>query len=370
MIRKTVAQFMQEALYSAENGYYISQNPIGKNNDFITAPEISQLFGEMIGVFCANEWFKLGSPSEFNLVELGPGKGTMMQDLLRATKHIPGFSESLKIHFVETNKIHIELQKNLFEATWHKDISSLPFNKPFIIIANEFFDCLPINQYIFTKNGWCERYVQLTNEKLQSSSSRSASAPRQSIDCLTSFAMTEDLKKRNENQNFINLPVDDQTNKLLSRDYPNATIDSIVEINYSARNIVKLLCKKLKKTSGCILIIDYGYDLDSPFGSTLQAIKNHKFHSVFENIGDADLTAHVDFRALRKIALAENLQVSATISQREFLLKHGIDIRAKMLMQNASPQQKQEIQSGLSRLIDNNQMGQLFRSINISKHQI
>lgn len=326
---KTVAEFMQEAMYNPKNGYYIKQNPIGRARDFITAPEISQLFGEIIGIFCVSEWMRIGSPASFNLIELGPGRGTMMQDILRGTKHVKGFKEAINLHFVETNENHIKIQKELFLGNWHSEISSVLFDKPFILLANEFFDCLPINQYIFSQDGWCERCI---------------------ID----------------NKDFVNVKVDHELAKYLSREYQNVPINSIVEINYPARNMVEYLCQVLKTMKGSVLIIDYGYDLDLPLGSSLQAIKSHKFHSIFENIGEADLTAHVDFRALRKIALENKLNPLPVMTQRDFLLKYGIDLRASILMKNALTEESEDIKRGLSRLIDNNQMGELFKVLNIS----
>jgi NADH dehydrogenase [ubiquinone] 1 alpha subcomplex assembly factor 7 len=320
---KTVAQFMQDAMYDEKNGYYISANPIGKSGDFITAPEISQLFGEMMGVYCYSSWIRMGKPTKFNLVELGPGRATLMLDLHRATKHIEEFSAALKIHLVETNQNHIEIQKKCLEGTWHLDISTLPNDLPMIIIANEFFDCLPIHQYIFKNNKWHERYI--------------------------------------EDKKFFDIPIKQESNY----NFPKVFDGAIVEVCYQAGDIVKQLCHYFDKVAGSLLIIDYGYEHNNTYISTLQALKNHQYHSIFADVGQADLTAHIDFGHLKKIALANGCLSSFIMTQREFLLSLGIDLRAEILKKNASAAQKKDIDSGLYRLIDKKEMGELFKVISI-----
>lgn len=328
---KTVAKFMQDAMYDKDCGYYISKNPIGKDGDFITAPEISQLFGEMIGVYCANAWIEMGSPSSFNLVELGPGRATLMQDLIRATKNIKGFNQACQIHLVETNKQHIEIQKSLLNATWHQDISTLPNNAPMIIIANEFFDCLPVHQYILNDGIWYERYIK--------------------------------------NEKFINCHIEADLNLSLSQKYPNTKNGSIVEISYQTRDIVKNLCNLIKNTIGNILIIDYGYEFNDKYISTLQALKKHQYTSIFKDIGEVDLTAHVDFSSIKQEGILAGCEVYGSLTQSEFLKNMGIELRAEILKRNASAEQIKEINSGLLRLIDSKEMGSLFKVMSISYSQ-
>lgn len=333
----TMAQFMSEAMYNLNEGYYIQQDPIGKGGDFITAPEISQLFGEMLGIYAVDSWIKLGSPTKFNLVELGPGRATLMDDLLRATKHIKEFHQAINIHFVETNKRLIKFQKQRLESyginyKWHNSVYSLPNNLPLVVLANEFFDCLPINQYIREKDAWYERSVTLNLQEY----------------------------------NIIKTVIPSTLSNSLNTEHPNSNDLSIVEICYPALEIIRHLADIFKKTSGYLLAIDYGYDINplhrTSYNSTLQAVKNHKYHPIFNDIGRADLTAHVDFFSLKKSAKANNCKTSGSISQGEFLKNLGINIRAEMLKRNANLDIQKEIDLGQNRLISSKQMGELFKA--------
>lgn len=336
----TIAQFMSEAMYNIHEGYYIHHNPIGKKGDFITAPEISQLFGEMIGVYCADLWIKMGQPEKFNLVEFGPGQATLMDDLLRATKHVRGFHKACNIHFVEKNKRLITIQKEKLSnynlpINWHDNVYALPNDLPLIMVANEFFDCLPINQYIKSRDVWYEQTVGLNSAEF----------------CL------------------VQLPISNQLSESLNLEHPNAKDRAIVEICYPALEIIQHITKLLQKASGSLLIIDYGYDY-SPlkriiYDSTLQAVKNHKFHPIFSDIGRADLTSHVDFFALRQSAVANYCLAKESITQREFLFNLGIIFRAELLKSKSSPSQSFNIELGLRRLIDDDQMGKLFKAMTI-----
>ena len=334
----TVADFMKTAMYHDIEGYYITQNPLGINGDFITAPEISQLFGEMIGVYSANAWFNLGKPDKFNLIELGPGKATLIQDLLRATKHVEGFHQAMQIHLVDTNKYLVEVQKEALKVNnviWHNNIFSLPEDAPTIIIANEFFDCLPINQFIKEKGQWLERAIKLNQETQE-------------------FYFT-----KIKTDNFI-------------ENHPNSVDGSIVEICNPAKEIMRYLSKLIKKVKGCFLIIDYGYDYNPltrvSYGETIQALKSHKFQSIFRNIGKADLTAHVDFFALKYIASEEKCNIYGTITQKDFLQQLGINTRYETLKRKATPSQKLEIDLGLNRLLDDKQMGSLFKVMEVTSY--
>ncbi len=336
----TMAQFMSEAMYDSNEGYYVKHNPIGKNGDFITAPEISQLFGEMLGVYCVDCWVKMNRPARFNLVELGPGRASLMDDLLRATKHVQGFHKALNLHLVDSNHPLIIIQKQRLapydiNCTWHQAVYSLPNDDPLIIIANEFFDCLPINQYIKHKNAWYEQAVGLHAEEF--------------------YSLQTALPKI--------------FSETLNMEHPNAKNGAVVEICRAAEEIIQHLSKLLHKSMGYLLAIDYGYDYEpterESYSSSMQAIKNHRFHPIFNDVGQADLTAHVDFYALKKAATINNVQVAGSITQGEFLKKLGIQIRAKSLRDNATLAQQEEIDSGCSRLIDNKQMGKLFKAITV-----
>lgn len=327
----TVAEFMEIAMYQPEQGYYINCNPLGKDGDFITSPEISQLFGEIIGIYVADTWLKLGAPKLFHLIELGPGKGTLMFDLLRATKHVDGLHQAMQIHLVERNHYLAKVQKKALSnlrVTWHKTLDSIQLNAPIIIIANEFFDCLPINQYIKLQNKWYERLITLKGSNY----------------CFTTSDISTEIGI-----------------------HPHAKESDILEICYAASDMIKYISKILKQNSGHALIIDYGYYYDPSnrkiYGETLQAIKNHKFHSFFQDVGKADLTAHVDFTNLKQVALENNILVNGPLSQQEFLITYGINIRAEILKQHASLEQKAEINLALNRLTK--EMGQLFKAIEL-----
>lgn len=337
----TIAQFMELAMYDAKYGYYINNNPIGKDADFITAPEISQLFGEMIGVYCLDTWIKLGKPLKFNLVELGAGRGTLMTDVLRATKHVKGFHEAINIHLVETNNYLRGVQKEALKhhnVIWHQDVYTIPNNVPLIIVANEFFDCLPINQYVRNYNGWQEFSVS--------------------------------IMPKSEEFFLMKTPIMSHFSESLTKEYPKSKYGSILEICYPAVTIMQHLASILNKAQGSFLIIDYGYYYNPLervyFNGTLQGVKNHKFNPIFSDIGRADLTAHVDFYALKECALANFCHVQEVVNQREFLLKMGIEFRAQQLLAKAkSPEEEYEITSGLSRLINLEQMGNLFKVMDV-----
>ena len=330
-----VSKFMEIALYHPVYGYYVTGHPLGKTGDFVTAPEISQLFGEMLGVYSVDRWMKIGEPIKFNLVELGPGRGTLMMDLLRATKHVSGFHQAMQIHLVESNRNLIKAQKDLlkgFEVTWHQEIYSLPKKYPLIIIANEFFDCLPINQYIKENGLWYERLVDLNNDG----------------DLFFIKSITNEISSFNQEDG------------------------SVIEASPSSIKIMQHLLSLINKASGNMLIVDYGYT-ENPFSrkyclETLQAIKNHKFHSIFEDIGRADLTAHVNFFSLREEATKSSCKTSM-MTQGEFLQNLGINIRAEILKKKANITQKKDIEFSLKRLVSKEDMGELFKVLELFSYR-
>lgn len=334
----SIAKFMQYALYDDDKGYYKKSNPIGENGDFITAPEVSQLFGEMLGIFVANQWLVLGKPAKYNLIELGPGRGTLLDDILRATKHIEGFWQATNLNLLEINQNLItsqkaKLLKHNINCKWHSSIDDIPKDIPMIVIANEFFDCLPINQYILKASQWQEIYVDLE-------------------------------KKEYISQNIFSEKIQN-----LLKKYINAKENDIVEISFQAQEILTKLAQAINSVSGTILVIDYGYELaDSRhnFNSTLQALKKHKYTSIFENIGEVDLTAHVDFGALKEIAALNKCKTHGTYLQGDFLKNLGIELRADILKRNANDSQKRDIDLALQRLISPDEMGDLFKVLIIN----
>ncbi len=319
----TVDEYMRLALSHPEHGYYIKQDPFGQSGDFITAPEVSQLFGEMIGIWCIQQWVRLGTPSPLHLVEGGPGRGTLMADLIRGSAVMEEFHYATDIHLIETSPILRSIQKQTLgeEITWHDDLSTLP-NEPMIFIANELLDALPIRQFIKQSDIWAERVVAVND-----------AAP-----------------------GFHTRPIE---NPPIPDHLMDAEDGSIYEYCPLAHIMIKQISQHLKKHGGVALLIDYGH-LEDQIGDTLQAVKNHQYTSVLEHIGDADLTAHVNFAALAKTAQDNDVQTSF-MTQREFLLANGIEIRAQQLLKNATEEQAKTLNAALDRLLSPDQMGTLFK---------
>ena len=293
----SIAEYMRWALYNPEKGYYESKNPIGKDGDFITAPEISQLFGELIGVWCLNAWQSLGEPSDFNLVELGPGRGTLMADLLRTAGIRRRFLDEAKIFLIEKNAMLRERQKRALPKTanvqWHKDIASLP-DAPTIFVANEFFDCLPIHQLERTSEGWRERGVDV----LDNGALDLVLLPDKSV---------EFNPERFECQAI--------------------SVGDIVEVSPEREKVMRSLSNFICRHSGYALIIDYG-EMCTSVGDTLQAVRHHGFVDIFETPGHSDLTSHVDFESLASSSREAGVRVYGPVTQQSFLVEMGINIRA------------------------------------------
>ncbi len=323
----SIADYMAVALGHPEHGYYRKQDPFGARGDFITAPEISQIFGEMIGVWCAEVWRQLGG-GPMNLVELGPGRGTLMHDLLRATKKVPEFHNSITIHMVETSPVlanaqYTQLRYEHPRIEWLDSFAQLD-DGPAIIVANEFFDALPIKQFVMTDDGVHERRIGWDEKE-------------------SAFYFTLGPKS-------LQLAKSGQV-------IPPGTV---MEQSPESRNLMRAITARITGQGGAALIIDYGY-LGEAHRDTLQAVKNHTFHSVLKDPGDADITAHVDFTALMDIATDSGGYVYGLANQGEFLQRLGADLRCEMLLRQASAEQKEAIASGLKRLTSPQEMGELFK---------
>ncbi|MCZ4273603.1 class I SAM-dependent methyltransferase [Maritalea porphyrae] len=323
----SLSTYMSLALTHPILGYYKKADPLGKAGDFITAPEISQMFGEMIGIWVAQTWAQLGNPKQFSLVELGPGRGTLMADCVRVLSQVPGILDAAKINLIETNPVLIEKQRaNLHghNVVWRSEIDQLSAEDgPLIFVANEFFDALPIKQFQRANGKWHERLVGLKGG-----------------------ARTWGLSP-------TPLPDDAFPSEL------NAEENAIWETNFIAQQVVKDIADLINRNGGALLAIDYGYG-KSQTGETLQALKAHKHVDPLAEPGEVDLTAHVDFAALADIAKQAHAKTGHLITQAVFLKAMGIEPRAHNLA-SASPEAAPKILSDLARLIENDQMGELFK---------
>jgi NADH dehydrogenase [ubiquinone] 1 alpha subcomplex assembly factor 7 len=318
-------------------GYYNNSIAIGKKGDFITSPEISQLFGEILGLFIYFFWDK-NINEKFNFVELGPGRGTLLIDILNITKSYNHFSKSATIHLIEQNKLLIaEQKKNLKKIKiYSKDIKWLKlfniYNKqPTIIFANEFFDCLPIRQFFKKNIDWYEKMIFFNKDS----------------ECLQ----------------FMNKKITDNlTLSKLSEFKKTETL----EISNSRDKYFSRICKHIDLVGGMIILIDYGY-FDQPNYFTLQSLYNNKKTNILDDVGSQDITSLVDFKKLIFIAKSNNLNVDIFCTQREFFLQYGIKERAKIVNLNSSRDQKKIINDGVERIINNNKMGSLFKVLVVSK---
>ncbi len=319
-----LGEFIELALTHPEYGYYMYRDPFGEAGDFTTAPEISQMFGEVIGAWVANIWMQMGRPTSFNLIEVGAGRGTLMADIMRSCKSVSGFADAAQIHFIEASKSLCEKQSDALRphnASWHNNIVDINVDRPCIILGNEFIDALPVEQLKRGEKGWQKRVVIAENDNL-------------------SFDWQEADKDLIEL-----LPQKTESNQLY-------------EVSPSRKTFISECSNLLKKSGGVALFIDYGY-VKSHYGDTLQAIKNHEFTEVLEDIGECDITTHVDFDALSRQVKSLGLTVEPIITQREFLSSIGIEIRASALKKISD--NKADIAKDLERLIGRKHMGDLFK---------
>jgi NADH dehydrogenase [ubiquinone] 1 alpha subcomplex assembly factor 7 len=328
----SMAAYMELVLQHPTYGYYKAREPLGRAGDFVTAPEISQLFGEMVGVWCVDAWQRLGRPDPFALIELGPGHGTMMQDLLRAIAKAGNFQAAKKLYLIETNEVLRAHQRKILGSYAPQYIDGIEDAPPMptLIVANEFFDVLPVRQFEKTFRGWAERMVAVENDAL-------GVALRALIEI---------------------------ENNLIPPALRDAAPGTVFEFSPKAQILARELSRRLVAQKGAALIIDYGYVAASG-APTVQAVSHHASADVFERPGEVDLTAHVDFTALADAAREGGAQVSAVMGQGEFLRNCGIEIRAENLKKHATEAQRANIDSGLFRLIDDAGMGSLFKVIEI-----
>ncbi|PPR45115.1 MAG: hypothetical protein CFH18_00528 [Alphaproteobacteria bacterium MarineAlpha5_Bin8] len=330
----SIEKYINICLFDTE-GYYNNVNPLGKSGDFITAPEISQLFGEIIGLYIYNIW-KEKFNNNFNLIELGPGKGSLLLDILRITKGFSKFKENLNIYLIEINKTLINKQKknilfnklDLQKFQWNSNISNIE-KKNSIIIANEFFDCFPVRHFVKRNNKWKEKVINYNEDEKKF------------------YYQFEDID-------------DDKTIIKLS----NYSTNDIAEISNQSEEYFESICKFISKIQGVFIIIDYGY-YDFPGHFTLQAILNHKYSNLLDNPGKQDISSLVNFKSFIKIAKNYDLSVEY-LNQKEFLENHGIVKRKESLKKVANEETKIEIENAFSRLLNEKNMGSDFKFLIIS----
>jgi NADH dehydrogenase [ubiquinone] 1 alpha subcomplex assembly factor 7 len=325
----TIAEFMIEALQHPGLGYYSTRDPLGARGDFVTAPEVSQVFGELIGLWCADVWVRMGRPEPVLLVELGPGRGTLMADALRALAVAPDFRHALRLHLVETSPALRAVQAKTLAAaapTWHHSLDTVPA-APLLLVANEFLDALPIRQFERRSGMWRERRVGL--------------APDGTLA-------------------FVLDPTPSVSAALIPRRLADAPDGCIAEVRPDAPSLAAELARRLSADGGAALFIDYGHTM-SACGDTLQAVRQHRYHPVLEAPGSADLTAHVDFEAFARAAGAAGARTCGPVTQGSFLRSLGIELRVQRLLRGASAEAATTIQSGLRRLIGSEEMGTLFK---------
>jgi len=316
------------AQYMAESNahYYATRDPLGAAGDFVTAPEISQMFGEMVGLWLADAWHRAGAPRPVHYVELGPGRGTLARDALRAMRSA-GLDPA--VHLVEASPALRARQAELVPAViFHHDLASLPEDAPLLLVANEFFDALPVRQLVRTPAGWREVMVGLEG------------------DALVPLAGARPM---------------DAAIPALWRDAAEGTF---VETSPAAAALMQELAGRLARQGGAALVIDYGHAAPRA-GSTLQAVRAHEKVDAFAHPGEADLTAHVDFASLAEIARASGAIIAGTAAQGEWLRALGIDHRAAALTR-AAPARAAEIEAARHRLVAPDQMGVLFKVLGLA----
>lgn len=337
----SVAEYMAVCLLDPVDGYYPTRDPLGSDGDFITAPEISQMFGEVIGLWCIQSWIDLGRPPHLNLIELGPGRGIMMSDILRTAALDSDFIKAVSVTLIEASAALEAVQAQTLSGVgvpvnWEHTLAQVP-DGPALIIGNEFLDCLPIRQFIQKDPfagpaGWHERLVMLDEENR------------------LSFGVAP-------------IAISEQLQADLPPDIDDARTDDLLEICPAARQIIDELSQRFSAHPCRALFIDYGPET-TEFGDTLQALKRHEKVGVFSDPGNTDLTARVDFAALQTMASSAGLQVSNAAPQREFLSKLGIEMRAVALSKSSTDKEaRAKIARQLHRLMDSEEMGTLFKAI-------
>lgn len=326
----TVEQWMLACLADPDDGYYMTRDPLGRAGDFITAPEISQMFGELLGLWAAVVWHSMGSPGAVRLIELGPGRGTLMRDALRAAATMPGFTPALSVHMVETSPVLRKAQQETLAdvpcpIAWHDALADVP-DGPVLIFANEFLDALPIRQWVSHNNVWHERMVE------------------------------------HDGQSFIYATGAEIAPSHVPGFLKSVPEGLIFETAPAVEAVTGEIALRLGAQGGAALLIDYGH-AERSVGETLQALKGHGFADPLADPGEQDLTAHVDFACAGDVARAAGAMAWGPITQGALLERLGIAARATKLLLNASKAQAEDIARARTRLVGDDDMGRLFKAL-------
>ncbi|CAL4962921.1 unnamed protein product [Urochloa decumbens] len=339
----SVAEYMEEVLTNPQSGFYINRDVFGESGDFITSPEVSQMFGEMVGVWAMCLWEQMGQPEKVNLVELGPGRGTLLADLLRGSAKFANFTKALNINLVECSPTLQKIQYNTLKCEdelvddgkrtvsklcgtpvcWHASLEQVPSGSPTIIIAHEFYDALPIHQFQKASRGWCEKMVDLAED----SSFRFVLSPHPTASLIylskrCGWASSEELEKVEH-----------------------------IEVCPKGMELTEQIADRISSDGGGALIIDYGKN--GIVSDSLQAIRKHKFVHILDDPGSADLSAYVDFASIRHSALeaSDDISVHGPMTQSQFLGSLGINFRVEALLQNCTEEQAESLRTGYWRLV-------------------
>lgn len=327
-----ISRYMSLCLGHPVYGYYVTRDPLGAAGDFITAPEVSQMFGEMIGLWLVQAWADQGCPKNPRLVELGPGRGTLMADILRTASVAPEFLADLDVVLVEASPALQQVQADKLrgcgaDISWQAQFDDSLGDRPLFLVANEFFDALPVRQYVKTERGWCERMVTARNDELVFALAP-VPAPRAAIPAT----------------------------------FEKAPDGGVYEASPAATALAEDMARIIANKGGAALIIDYGYGEAAGFSETLQAVSGHRFADALAQPGEDDISAHVDFAALAQAGKRGGAVVFGPITQGMFLANIGIAERAEQLMKT-NPASAQDLLSATERLIGNDQMGTLFKAL-------
>ena len=325
-----LAEFMMWCLADPQDGYYHANSIFGSKGDFITAPEVSQMFGELIGIWLIKTWQTLGKPRQLSLVELGPGRGTLMSDILKTSTLSPEFNAALQVHMIEISKELKNQQSDKLaphqNVGWHERFDQAPDHMPTIVIANEFLDALPFRQYVKSADKWRERAITVYEDNQ------------------LGWGLTNAFLEENA----------------LPGDHLEEPDGSVYEIAPTREALIDEVSSHIAKSGGAALFIDYGH-INPGFGDTFQAIKAHQYTDPLREPGNADLTSHVDFSAFPKIVAANNCHAFDVKTQGEFLLEMGLLERAGALGQKADKKTRERLTRETERLALPDEMGNLFK---------